>query len=65
MSPKPADKKLLPVRTAVILAFALLVAIGAGTLTYLQAKSLPSAVLAACAAWAAAVVLFNTLIDAR
>jgi hypothetical protein len=63
MASKRTDTKLLSIRTAVILALALLVAIGAGILTYLQDRALASAALVAAAAWAASVTFFNALID--
>jgi heme A synthase len=63
MSSKQADTKPISTRSAVIMALALLVAIGAGLLTYLSERSLPASVLTAGGAWAAAVVFFNTIID--
>ncbi|MFG1913061.1 hypothetical protein [Kribbella sp. NPDC048928] len=62
MSSKQADTKLISTRSALIMALALIAAIGAGLLTYLSNHSLPGAVLTGGGAWAAAVIFFNTII---
>ncbi|MEV0288911.1 hypothetical protein AB0H36_32735 [Kribbella sp. NPDC050820] len=63
MGSKQAGSRLIPVRSAVIMTLALLVAVGAGVLTYLQEPALPTAVLVGAGAWAGAVTFFNALID--
>jgi hypothetical protein len=55
--------KLLSVRASVILTLALHAAISSGVLAYIEGASLSAVVMAACAGWAAAVVLFDALID--
>lgn len=63
MGSKQADTRLISTRSALIMALALLVAIGAALLTYLSEHSMPAAALASGGSWAAAVVFFNAIID--
>jgi hypothetical protein len=61
--PERQLRGLLTVRSAVILLFASLAAIGAGCLLYAAHHSFALAVLGGAAAFAAAVPFFNSVID--
>ncbi|MGY1777733.1 hypothetical protein ACI8AV_17880 [Geodermatophilus sp. SYSU D00804] len=56
------DTGLLPLRVAVILILATCLGAAAGVLTYLEARSLPAALLAAGAAWGGAFTVLLKLI---
>ena len=62
MSSKQADTKLISTRSALIMALALLAAVGSGVLTYLADHSVPAAIMTGGGAWAASVVFFNAII---
>lgn len=61
-TPDSTDPALLSVRSALVLALAVLAAILTGGLTYWQQPSWPGAFLAAGVAFAGAVLFFNQLI---
>jgi hypothetical protein len=61
--PPPAGPgPLFPLRTALVLLFAVVVGAGAGGLTYLSTTSVTAAVLAGFAAFGAALALFDRMI---
>lgn len=60
--PSSKPPKLLPLRSAVVLLFALLIGALVGGLTYFGAKDLRSAVLAGGSAFAAAVLWLDGII---
>lgn len=61
--PEREPRRLLPVRSALILLLAVLSAIGAGWLVYVAHHTIALAVLAGATAFAGAVYLFDSIID--
>lgn len=65
MSSPKRDDKLISVRATLVLTLALLAAVVAGVLTYLQSNSVTTALIGAGGCWAGAVLLFNAIIETR
>ncbi|MGW2703853.1 hypothetical protein [Streptomyces sp. NPDC001340] len=61
--PQNNPPTLLTLRSALVLALSLLVAVAAAGLTYWSTRSLPQALIAAGIAAGGALVLFNTIIE--
>lgn len=60
--PDPDKQPLLPLRSAVVLLFAMLIAAAAGGLTYLSASNVAAAVIAGGTAFAGAVIWLDKII---
>jgi hypothetical protein len=60
--PKPTADKLLPLRSAVVFLFALLIATAAGTLSYLGAREIVAAVGAGGVAFGGVVFFLDKII---